>query len=375
LAVLPVGSVASSNDVVKPHLRGDSVLPGLLRRQGLADSISCIRDNVPGRVAQLSVLRSAAEGPCDDAEDAALTVLRMRLCGSSVHAQRLNAAFRRLEANAEHAQEGEAEARRDLAAALTTSRSKTQLLAALGHDLRQPLTVIVATLDMVGPDLPPGRLPALERAKRATARLERALGSLMEATQLEYGGIKPQVHAFCIDALLNEVCDQHAPDAQGKGLRFRCMPCRGDVVSDPAILGTILHNLIENAIKYTRTGRILVGCCRRGENLSVQVWDTGIGIPQEMLGAIFDEYRQLSPTRGSGVGLGLFIVKRSADLLDHSVAISSTVGKGSCFSVEVPLQLVPHRAGTKDAPPWEPLAASGKRPIRSRFSRSKSRVR
>lgn len=96
--------------------------------------------------------------------------------------------------------------------------------------------------------------------------------------------------------------------------------------------------LVENAIKYTKAGRIVVSCRRHGGNLSIQVQDTGIGIPDEMLGRIFDEYQQV--THGNpGVGLGLFIVKRSADLLGHAVAVRSTPGKGSCFAVEIPLHL------------------------------------
>jgi two-component system, sensor histidine kinase len=251
----------------------------------------------------------------------------------------LDGALHSLEASTTRAQESEAQARRSLTDALSTSRSKTQLLTALGHDLRQPLTVILATLEIIEPELPPNRLQMLARAKGAAARLEHALGSLMEAARLEYGKIEPQSRPFRIGPLLKEVCDQHERDAEKKGLRLITMPCRRKVVSDPMLLGAILHNLVENAIKYTRAGRVLVGCRRRGNNLSIQVLDTGIGIPQEMLGVIFDEYQQVGPVPRSGVGLGLFIVKRSADLLGHSLTVHSTVGKGSCFTVEVPLRL------------------------------------
>ncbi len=259
--------------------------------------------------------------------------------------QQLYADFHGLRTSATRAQEGEAQARRDLDDALRISRSKTQLLAALGHDLRQPLTVIVAALEIFERDLPSNQLQILERAKSAVARLERALGSLMEAAQLEYTAVKPHIRPFQIDPLLKEVCSQHAPDAERKGLRLTTVPCRWQVVSDPTLLGGILHNLVENAIKYTRTGRVLVGCRRRRDNLSVEVLDTGIGIAEEMLGAVFAEYQQVAPGFGGGVGLGLFIVKRSADMLGHSVAVRSTVGKGSSFAVEVPLHLDACRAG------------------------------
>jgi signal transduction histidine kinase len=160
----------------------------------------------------------------------------------------------------------------------------------------------------------------------------------METARLEFASITPQKRSFAIDTLLAEIRNQHALDAERKGLRLKIVNCRAEVVSDPEFLGSILHNLVENAIKYTKSGRILIGCRRRGGNLSIQVKDTGIGIPEELLGRIFDEYHQV--THGSpGIGIGLFVVKRRADLLGHSVAVRSTPGKGSCFAVEIPLHL------------------------------------
>ena len=248
--------------------------------------------------------------------------------------QRLTA----LQAAFARAREHEYEVEHRLDEALRVNRSKTKLLAAVGHDLRQPLTVILATLEDLERHLPPDRLRAVQRAEAAASRLERALASLMEATRLEFASITVGKRSFAIDPLLKEVHDQHALDAERKGLRLKIVPCRSEVVSDPEVLGSILHNLVGNAIKYTKAGRILVGCRRHGGNLSIQVQDTGIGIPEEMLGRIFDEYQQL--THGNpGVGLGLFIVKRSADLLGHSVAVRSIPGKGSCFAVEVPLHI------------------------------------
>jgi signal transduction histidine kinase len=248
--------------------------------------------------------------------------------------EQLQAEFRMLEASE---RERETRSRRRLDDALRTSRSKTQLLAALGHDLRQPLTVLMATLEAVEPDLLPARLPALQRAHAAAARLEHAFASVMEASRLDLDGIRPRLYPFPIDRLMREVCDQHAVDAKRKGLRLKMVSCRHEVVSDPELLGSILHNLVENAIKYTRAGRVLIGCRRRGGNLSIQVADTGIGIPHEMLGRIFDEYHQVE--HGNGFGLGLFIVKRSANLLGHPVSARSVPGKGSSFAVEVRLNL------------------------------------
>src|SRR5260221_8399103 len=184
--------------------------------------------------------------------------------------EQLQAEFRLLEAGE---RERETRARRRLDDVLRTSRSKTQLLATLGHDLRQPLTVLMATLEAVEPDLLPARLPALQRAHAAVARLEHAFAMVMDAARFEFDGIRPRIHPFCLDPLLREVCDQHALDAERKGRRLTMVPSRHEVVSDPELLGSILHNLVENAIKYTRAGRVLLGCRRRGGNLSIQVAD------------------------------------------------------------------------------------------------------
>jgi signal transduction histidine kinase len=271
-------------------------------------------------VAEVAVLRERRE-PNE------VTLLKRRL-------EHLQAAFHMLEADE---RERETQAHRRLDDALRTSRSKTQLLAALGHDLRQPLTVLMATLEVLEPDLLPTRLPVLERAQTAAARLGRAFALVMDAARLDFDGIRPRLYPFPVDPLLREVCDQHALDAERKGLRLTMVPCRHEVVSDPELLSSILHNLVENAIKYTSAGRFLVSCRHRDGNLSIQVADTGIGIPSKMLSRIFDEYHQVAP--GNGVGLGVFIAKRSANLLGHSVSVRSVPGKGSSFAVEVPLNL------------------------------------
>jgi len=284
-----------------------------------------------------------------------VTLLKQRL-------EHLQTAFRMLEASE---RERETQAHRRLDDALRTSRSKTQLLAALGHDLRQPLTVLMATLEVLEPDLLPTRLPVLERAQTAAARLERAFALVMQASQLEFRGTRPRLYPFPVDPLLREVCDQHAVDAERKGLRLTMVPCRHEVVSDPELLSSILHNLVENAIKYTRTGRVLVGCRHRGGNLRIQVADTGIGIPKKMLGRIFDEYHQVA--HGNGVGLGLFIVTRSANLLGHPVAVHSVPGKGSSFAVEVPLN--PHVAQHGRAAGKQALVRQA--PVQTRASRLK----
>jgi two-component system, chemotaxis family, CheB/CheR fusion protein len=121
------------------------------------------------------------------------------------------------------------------------------------------------------------------------------------------------------------------------------------VRSDPRLLEQMIRNLLSNAVKYTNKGKILLGCRRRGNKLRIEVWDTGIGVPEEYLQAIFEEFHQLdnpARERSKGLGLGLTIVERLADLLGHAVDVRSRPGKGSVFAVEVPL--------SRDAPPWRP---------------------
>jgi two-component system, sensor histidine kinase len=129
-----------------------------------------------------------------------------------------------------------------------------------------------------------------------------------------------------------------------KGIRLRFVPCSAIVTSDPLLLERILRNFIANALRYTRTGSVLMGCRHQGENLRIEVWDTGPGIPADKLEAIFEEFYQLegvSRDRGRGLGLGLAIVDRTARLLGHPVAVRSVQGKGSVFSVTVPRVMDP----------------------------------
>jgi two-component system CheB/CheR fusion protein len=154
--------------------------------------------------------------------------------------------------------------------------------------------------------------------------------------------LSPRPRAVAVNALFDELRDQHEEAARRKHLAFTVVPCRRWITSDPELLGSILHNLVGNAIKYTRPGGgVLVGCrTRRGgggsDRVRLQVWDTGIGIEADRLDAIFDERTRLMPAEASGFGLGLPIARRAAELLGHELTVRSAPGKGSCFTVSVP---------------------------------------
>ena len=132
--------------------------------------------------------------------------------------------------------------------------------------------------------------------------------------------------------------DELAYQAQAKSLVLRMVPCSLSIYSDPRMLEQMIRNLLANALKYTKSGKILLGCRRRDGKLRIEVWDTGIGIPDAEIQAIFDEYHQIgneARERSLGLGLGLSIVRRLGNLLGHRVRVRSRHGDGSVFSIEV----------------------------------------
>lgn len=215
------------------------------------------------------------------------------------------------------------------------TRAKTRLLAATGHDFKQPLHVIAMNADLLASR--PGDTRILDRIHRMIDRLGRALDQLLIASRIELGTLQPAFREFAIAGALAEARDICAGAARDKEIEFRVLPCNAQVRSDPEMLLTILINLIGNAIKYTDQGRVLVGCRRHHGHLKIHVIDTGIGIPQDQLPRIFEEFHQLAGARREGYGLGLSIVRQTADLLGHGVTVRSTVGRGSCFTILLPL--------------------------------------
>ena len=218
------------------------------------------------------------------------------------------------------------------------SRSKTRLLVSVGHDLRQPLTVITGVLEMIAARPGDREWKLLAHAKAAATRLARAFELMMEVGRLDLNHVQPNVCPCPLVDLFDELRSQHREDAERKGIDLRVAASNLTVLSDPELLRAILHNLVDNAIKYTDRGGVLVGCRRRRDDVLIQVCDTGRGIPSDMLSIIFDEYRQVAPLTSVGTGLGLFIAKQTADLLGHALTVRSALGRGTCFSIVVPLR-------------------------------------
>jgi signal transduction histidine kinase len=213
---------------------------------------------------------------------------------------------------------------------------KSRVLAIAGHDLRQPLQVISMSHELIGRAIGNPKLQLqLARADDAVERLLRQLDLITSAGRLEEGALAPAIAPVALGTALAEAAAEHASLAEAKGLRLTVAATSAVAFTDREMLATILRNLIGNAVKYTKRGRILVGCRRHGGDIAIDVYDTGIGIPEDQLANVFDDFLQLDP-RSAGMGLGLAIVKRTADLLGHPLEVRSAVDRGTRFRLVLP---------------------------------------
>src|SRR5580700_3817532 len=221
--------------------------------------------------------------------------------------------------------------------------SKTRFVAAASHDILQPLnaarlyvTSLIERQRQTDNEAEDAGL--VQNIDASLEAVEEIFAALLDISRLDTGAMKPETTDFRVDELLQRLDVEFAPLAREKGLALRFMPCALTVRSDRRLLRRLLQNLVSNAIKYTPSGSVLVGCRRRGGKLRIDVYDTGIGIPHSKRRAVFKEFHRLDQGArvARGVGLGLSIVERIARVLDSEVALKSVVGRGSRFSVEVP---------------------------------------
>ncbi|WP_298364953.1 ATP-binding protein [Azospirillum sp.] len=223
--------------------------------------------------------------------------------------------------------------------------AKSKFLAAASHDLRQPVQSLMLLMEVLASravDAPTRNV--LGTMDRALGALKMLLDGLLDVSRLEAGAVTPELEVFPVADLLERVAASSRPVALQKGLLFHIVPCSAHIRSDPMLLGRILQNLAENALRYTETGRILIGCRRRGGALRIEVWDSGIGIPADQQEDIFQEFVQVgnaSRNRDQGLGLGLAVVRRLSAMLEHRVTLRSIPGRGSVFAVETPLAAAP----------------------------------
>lgn len=227
------------------------------------------------------------------------------------------------------------------AAAEDANRTKSQLLAAASHDLRQPLHALGLYIAALAARASSAEWrPLVASVQRAVAALEEQFEQLLDLSRLEAGAMSPAPRRLALGPLLARIVADQAPQVQAKGLALRAAATRLAVRSDPALLERMLRNLVANAIRYTDGGGVLVGARRRGGSVAIEVVDTGRGIAPEHRGRIFEEFYQVrgagGPRAHAGMGLGLAIVRRLAALLGHRVEVDSRVGRGSRFAVVAP---------------------------------------
>jgi len=221
------------------------------------------------------------------------------------------------------------------------NQAKSKFLAAASHDLRQPVQSLVLLLSVIERQVA-GQLKTVDTAKMMRAAVDGLHGlltSVLDISRLDAGVVAPVVDCVDLGALVGRLAVEYAPKAASRGLEFRSLPLQLQSRTDAALLERALRNLIENALRYTPEGGILLGVRSRGGLVRLDVIDTGIGIPDDKQTEIFDEFHQLNnPGRNldQGLGLGLAIVGRLASLLGAEVEVASRVGRGSRFSLYLP---------------------------------------
>lgn len=224
------------------------------------------------------------------------------------------------------------------------NRAKSRFLATASHDLRQPLQTIRllnASLMKLMQQMPDSS-DLLRRQELAIDGATRLLNSLLDVSRLESGAIEPQLSPVGISDIFADLAREFAPSAAAKNLHLAFTDSRSVISTDRTLLTQLLQNLIGNALKYTERGGVRISQVNEGEALVLNVEDSGVGIPEDKLERIFDEYYQVDPkgAKRLGVGLGLAIVREVSRLLGYSVAVSSTLGEGTRVRVRIPRQAI-----------------------------------
>ncbi|PMZ69686.1 hybrid sensor histidine kinase/response regulator NahK/ErcS' [Pseudomonas sp. FW305-70] len=219
--------------------------------------------------------------------------------------------------------------------------SKTKFLAAVSHDLLQPLNAArLFTSALLERREPMSSEILVRNVSNSLEDVENLLGTLVDISKLDAGVIKADIAPFALSELLDNLAAEYTQVARSEGLQLHFIGCSALVRSDIQLLARILRNLLSNAIRYTYSGRVVLGCRRHHECLTIEVWDSGLGIAEHRLEEIFQEFKRgdvQRPDQDRGLGLGLAIVEKIAGILGHPIHVRSWPGRGSMFSVEVPL--------------------------------------
>ncbi|WP_327437856.1 NahK/ErcS family hybrid sensor histidine kinase/response regulator [Pseudomonas donghuensis] len=323
-------------------------LEGYIQRALAGESVTfeCAETHVNGQ--ERYMLRSYVPNRLANGEVVGIFVLIRDITERRRTAEALHQAYQNLEVRV---RERTAELSKAKQEAEQANLSKTKFLAAVSHDLLQPLNAArlftSALLEQSSAN------PALVRnVSNSLDDVENLLGTLVDISKLDAGVIKADLATFAVSDLLDNLAAEYAHAAASEGLRLDYVPCRLSVHSDIQLLARILRNLLSNAIRYTPRGRVLLGCRRRGATLWIEVWDTGIGIAEDRREEVFQEFKRgdiQRPDQDRGLGLGLAIVDKIAGILGHRLQLRSVPGKGSVFAIGVPQsQRAPQRAVEPD---------------------------
>ncbi len=309
------------HDRVQRYAEGGEPVVVRFAERGLVVEVRSNRMPGGGIVTTVTDITGSVEAA--DALERANATLEMRVRERTTELTRLNAELVRAKAELEEA-----------------NISKTRFLAAASHDILQPLNAARLYVTSLSERRGAGEDDRLiDNVDASLEAVEEILGALLDISRLDTGAMRPEIFAFRVDEMLRQLEVEFAPIAREKGLTLTFVPCSLGVRSDRRLLRRLLQNLVSNAIKYTPKGRVLIGCRRRGDKLRIDVYDTGLGIPQAKQRAIFQEFQRLEEGArvARGLGLGLSIVERIAKVLSHRIELRSATGRGSRFSIEVPV--------------------------------------
>ncbi len=221
------------------------------------------------------------------------------------------------------------------------NQAKSKFLAAASHDLRQPLHALNLYASILSGNISkPKNKKLVDQISHSIDALQSLFNALLDISRLEAGTLIPERRNFRIEAVLLRIMNDYESDAQSKGIALNVQTDDLIGYSDPSMLEQVIRNYVSNAIRYTNSGSVTVKCEEQGKQIEISVIDSGIGIPSDQLSAIYGEFYQLSNPerdRSKGLGLGLAIVQRISKLLEHEISVKSESGKGSTFSIKVPI--------------------------------------
>lgn len=218
------------------------------------------------------------------------------------------------------------------------SKFESVLLAIAGHDLRQPLQIVQSAHELLGYGIrTSSERRWLRSSQTAIDQLKEQLEQIMTALRVQESTRRHQLGPVGIKQILRQACRENETAALSKGIAIHTVFSDVVVLSNGLLLGAALRNLVSNAVKYTQPGgRILIGCRRLGSEIRIDVYDTGVGIPDEQIPRIFEAFTRLEAAECAGLGVGLFIVRQALGILGHRIDVASIPGRGSRFSIFIP---------------------------------------